>query len=118
LNFGAYEVFATAPNNNGVGSLTIDCNGAGNHSFSITLSTGHSQSYASRAMRSGGNHLNYNLYTSADRSVVWGDGTGGSQVITATKNKSATFGVFGQIPFGQDVAIGTYSDNITTTVNF
>lgn len=118
LNFGVYEVFATAPNNNGVGSFTIDCSGAGNHTFSVTLSTGHSQSYASRTMRSVGNHLDYNLYTSAGRSAVWGDGTGGSQVVTATKNRPATFSVFGQIPFGQDVEVGTYTDNITAIVNF
>jgi spore coat protein U-like protein len=69
-------------------------------------------------MRNGGNSLGYNLYTSASRNVVWGDGTGGSSTMIVNKNRNTTLSVFGQIPAGQDVAVGTYSDNITTIINF
>jgi spore coat protein U-like protein len=69
-------------------------------------------------MMSGRNHLDYNLYTSADRSAVWGDGHGGSQLMTVRKNKVTTLSVYGQIPAGQDVAIGTYTDPIVATVTF
>jgi spore coat protein U-like protein len=117
VSFGAYEVFSTFPNNNGVGSLTIDCKGAGNNTFVVTLSAGRSHNYALRTMTSRTNQLNYNLYTSAERSVVWGDGTGISQVMV-TKNKPTTLSIFGQIPAGQDVALGIYTDSITATVNF
>jgi len=118
VSFGAYDIFATLPNNNGVGSLTIDCNGSGSHNFEVSLSTGQSHSFTMRVMRSGSNRLNYNLYTSADRSVVWGDGHGSSQVVTVRKNKATTVSVFGQIPAGQDAAVGTYTDPIVATVNF
>jgi spore coat protein U-like protein len=118
VSFGAYDIFARQPNNNGVGSLTIDCKGSGNDNFEVTLSTGQSHSYTTRTMRSGGNHLDYNLYTSADRSAVWGDGHGGSQLMTVRKNKATTLHVFGQIPAGQDVAVGTYTDPIVATVTF
>lgn len=118
VSFGAYDIFSTLPNNNGVGGLTIDCKGSGNDNFEVGLSTGQSHSYAMRVMKSGGNRLNYNLYTSADRSVVWGDGHGSSQVVTVRKNKIATLSVFGQIPAGQDAAVGTYTDPIVATVNF
>ena len=63
VSFGAYDIFSTLPNNNGVGSLTIDCKGSGNDNFEVSLSTGQSHSYAMRVMRSGSNRLNYNLYT-------------------------------------------------------
>jgi spore coat protein U-like protein len=118
VRFGVYDIFSTQPNNNGVGSLTIDCKGSGNDNFEVTLSTGQSHSYATRTMRSGGNHLDYNLYTGADRSAVWGDGHGGSQLLTVRKNKATTLSVFGQIPAGQDAAVGTYTDPIVATVTF
>jgi spore coat protein U-like protein len=117
VSFGVYDVFAASPNNNGVGSITIDCKGAGNHTFDVTLSEGRSHNYASRAMKSGINQLNYNLYTSAARNEVWGDGTGTSQVMVY-KNQPTTLSIFGQITAGQDVGVGIYADNITAIVNF
>lgn len=117
VNFGNYEVFATLPNNFGVGSMTINCQGGGGP-FRVTLSTGQSHTFTMRKMRSGPNTLDYNLYTSAGRSVVWGDGSGASGVMFVTKNTSSNFYIFGQIPALQDAAVGTYSDNITAIVNF
>ena len=117
VSFGVYDVFATQPNNNGVGSITIDCKGSGNDPFDVTLSTGQSHSYTTRTMRSGVNHLDYNLYTGADRSAVWGDGHG-NQLMTVRKNKATTLHVYGQMPAGQDVAVGTHTDAIVATVNF
>jgi spore coat protein U-like protein len=69
-------------------------------------------------MRSGANVLTYNLYTSAARTVIWGDGTGGSSTISARSNSTTILDLFGQIPAGQDVGVGTYTDSITTTVIF
>jgi spore coat protein U-like protein len=116
VSFGAYDVFSPLANNNGVGSLSIKCTGGANSV--ITLSTGQSNNYASRVMRSGGNLLNYNLYTSTAHGQVWGDGSGGSSVAATVNNGTSTLNVFGQIPAGQDAAVGIYTDNITVTVNF
>lgn len=118
VSFGSYNVFASFANHGGVGKLTISCQGGGNSNFEVTLSTGQSNSFVSRMMMNGANVLHYNLYTSTARSVIWGDGTGGSSVMTVPKNKTTTLSVFGQIPAGQDAAIGTYTDNIITTVTF
>lgn len=118
VSFGAYDVFAAVPNNNGVGGLTIRCIGGGGPSFAVTLSTGQSNSYAARVMKSGANQLTYNLYTNSARTVIWGDGTGGSSMMTAAANSTTTLSVFGQIPAGQDVPVGTYTDSITATVTF
>lgn len=117
VNFGTYNVFATLPNNNGIGSLRISCSGGGGP-FKVTLSTGQGNSYVSRVMKSGANPLNYNLYTSAARNVVWGDGNGVTGVMTAARNATTTLSVFGQISAGQDAAVGTYTDSITAIVNF
>lgn len=118
VSFGAYDVFATVPNNNGVGSLTIRCARGGGPAFAVTLSTGQSNNYASRVMKSGVNQLNYNLYTSSARTTVWGDGTGGSSAFATNADATAILSVFGQIPAGQDAAVGTYTDSIVATVTF
>lgn len=118
VGFGAYDVFSGTPNNNGVGSLRIRCQGGGSETFIVRLSDGQSHSYFPRVMRSGANTLTYNLYTSAARNVVWGDGTGGSSTMAVNRNSTTTLSVYGQIPAGQDVAVGIYSDNITATVDF
>lgn len=118
VSFGAYDVFSMLPNNNGVGSLSVDCSGAGNHVFEVSLSRGQSHSYSPRVLRSGNAGLNYNLYTGAERSVVWGDGSGVTEKLTFNKNKPVLLPIYGQIPAGQDVPVGAYSDQITATVNF
>jgi len=118
VSFGTYNVFSALSNNSGVGSITILCGSGGGPNFVVTLSTGQSNSFVSRVMKSGGNSLNYNLYTSAARTVVWGDGTGSSNVMTAAKSITTTLSVFGEIPAGQDASVGTYTDNITAIVNF
>ena len=118
VGFGAYDVFSGTPNNNGVGSLKIGCQGGGSRTFIVRLSTGQSHSYSPRVMRSGANALTYNLYTSAARNIVWGDGTGGSSTMAVNRNSTTTLSLFGQIPAGQDVAVGIYSDSITATVDF
>lgn len=118
VSFGAYDVFAATPNNNGVGRLSIHCQGGGGPTFVVSLSTGQSNSYASRVMKSGGNLLNYNLYTSAGRTVVWGNGTGGSGTRSINPNTDVTLSVFGQIPAAQDAQVGVYTDSIVATVNF
>src|SRR5487761_2423724 len=108
VSFGPYNVFSSLPNNNGVGNLTISCHG-GNSALIVELSSGQSNTFVSRTMRSGRNLLVYNLYTSAARNVVWGDGTGGSSTLGINKNRTTTLSVFGQIPAGQDAAVGTYA---------
>jgi spore coat protein U-like protein len=117
VDFGTYDVFSPLANNNGIASVAIHCQGGGT-TILVTLSSGQSNSFVSRQMKSGGNLLNYNLYTTAARNIVWGDGTGGSSTMSVNRNSTTTLNVYGQIPAGQDVAVGTYSDSITTIINF
>lgn len=117
--FGSYDVFETTDNVNGVGTLTIG--GVGKaclNSYPVTLGTGQSGNYAARVMKdvSGANSLYYNLYTNPARTIIWGDGNGGSSSVTAVQN--VPLSVFGRISAGQDAAIGFYSDFITATVTY
>jgi spore coat protein U-like protein len=96
----------------------------------VSLSAGASGTYVSRQMVNGANRLNYNLYTTAARSVVWGDGSG----VTVTRNaltvqgngrflnpnSTRTFSLpaYGRIPAGQSVPRGPYADTITVTITY
>jgi spore coat protein U-like protein len=69
-------------------------------------------------MRSGTATLQYNLFTNAGRTLVWGDGTGGTSVRTVGASRGQALPVFGRIPPLQDVASGSYSDTLVATFNF
>ena len=130
LAFGGYDVFAVAATN-GTGTLSITCSlippaNDGTVKYTISMSTGSSNSFVQRQMISGADALGYNLYTSNAYSVVWGDGTGstltvaGTMSLNKTSNPSQTNmqAVYGQIPALQDAAVGSYLDRVTVTVTF
>lgn len=131
--FGAYDPRTGAPLN-ALGSMTVVCQG-NEIPVTITLTTGSSNTYANRTMRNGAEVMSYNLYLDAARTIVFGNGTGGSQSSTCITGR-ATSGIgctgsnpgglgrqfvrpiHGQIPGSQDVGGGTYSDTIFYTVTF
>jgi spore coat protein U-like protein len=79
---------------------------------------------AQRLLANGTNTLQYNLYTSATYSAIWGDGSGNSQILTGTGSGTATpaaLTVYGLLPdntFNQTAAAGNYSDTILVVVTF
>jgi spore coat protein U-like protein len=96
----------------------------------LTLSTGSSNAFNTRQMVKGSDRLEYNLYTSAARTIVWGDGTAGTGTVAAltiqsngrflNHNSSRNFAIpaYGRIPGSQDAVPGVYSDTITVTMSF
>jgi spore coat protein U-like protein len=115
--FGAYNVYSVTANDGGIGTLRVRCTGGSRGT--VTLSTGQSGSYAARVMNSGTNLLGYNLYISAARTSIWGDGlTGGTASMPVARNATTRFSIYGRIPAGQDAAAGNYLDGIVATVTF
>jgi spore coat protein U-like protein len=118
VSFGAYDRLTTT-DLTALGSITVTCTAAGQ--ITIYLSSGGSGGFFPRRMTAAGNTtLNYNLFMDQPGSRIWGDGTGGSQTLTATSAAgAASFQVFGRIPAQQSQAkVGSYSDTIMVTVNF
>ena len=69
-----------------------------------------------RVMVNAGTNLNYDIYTAADYSKVWG--TTNTVAVNGT-GASATVNMYGRIPAGQTGLIaGTYTQTIQATVNF
>jgi len=88
----------------------------------IALSGGNAGTFNPRQMKavSGTDSLNYYLFTSAARTVIWGDGTGGSSMVTNTVSKSAPWNasIFGSLPQRQNVRTGSYGDAVVVTVTW
>jgi spore coat protein U-like protein len=103
------------------GSIDVRCQGTAG-SFLATLSTGSSGSFAERHMLSGTSVMLYNFYINPARTVVWGDGTGGSLPIMRNKPRPGrqdfALPVYGRIPPSQSVGSGTYTDDIIVTIVF
>jgi len=131
LNFGSYD---TVNPLTGSTVITVSCTRSGGPAetvpYSIALTSGPG-SYAARQMNmiAGPDVMLYNLYTTAARTQVWGDGTAGTGVVTGTLNlpgppgnppRTATQTVFGFIPGNQNLRAGNYQtlSAITVTLTF
>jgi spore coat protein U-like protein len=111
--FGNYGTLSNT-SLDGTGVVTVTC--VLTDSYTIMLSSGDG-SLLQREMQSGTNVLYYNLYTDAARSMIWGDGTSGTSIVSGS-GTLATYSVYGLIPGGQNVPAGVYSDSLVVTLNF
>ena len=120
VNFASYDVFSPAPNDS-TGSVTVICDILSIPKVTVQIGPSPSSGgFNPRKMKdpSSGDMLNYNLFTDATRSTVWGDGTQGTTTITKAvpQNKPWVTTVYGRIPAGQNVSAGSYSDTLTVTI--
>ena len=117
LAFGSYSPF-DAGHADSTATITVDCETA----YTLKLSEGFSGSFSPREMAGDGDpadRLDYNIYTDASFSVVWGDDSGASQSVAgAGSSQPVDHTAHGRIPAGQNARVGTYSDVITVTVEF
>ena len=125
VNFGVYNPLSGLPTD-ATGTVTVSCQVVivGLFvSWTIGLSSGSSGSYVNRQLHSGADALNYNIYTTAAHTVVWGDGTGGTGVVSDNPflivgPDSVNYTAYGRLFAGQDRAAGSYSDTIIVTVTY
>jgi spore coat protein U-like protein len=120
VNFGSYDVYVPSARDS-TGSLTYNC--LLPLSVQVTLTKGSSATFSPRTLKKAAEALQYNLYRDASRSLVWGDGTGGTSIYSATVtifqlNTNITVTVYGRIPAQQDISAGAYNDTVTATINF
>lgn len=111
--FGTYDVFS-GQSVESTGNVAVTCDVS--TLYSISLSPGNG-SFASRGMTNGTHQLNYNLFTDATRTTIWGDGSSGTAVVSAS-GISGNHTVYGRIPASQNAHVGSYSDSIIVTVNY
>jgi spore coat protein U-like protein len=64
---------------------------------------------------------NYNLFKDAANTIIWGDGTSGTQFLTFTPTAGNTIlagSIYGTMPSGLDVRPGNYTDTIQATLDW
>lgn len=122
LAFGNYTPGAGALT--GSSNISVKC--SKNTPYTVSLNAGSTTggTLAQRLMGSGANTLQYNLYTTAAATTVFGDGTASTGTIPGTGAGVATANtvtVFGQLPdsaANQAAVPGNYSDTILVTVTY
>jgi spore coat protein U-like protein len=120
VNFGAYDPVAANSTNplNGTGTLTVACTKG--TVAKIGLNAGANAQGALRRMtQSPTAYLNYEIYSDAAHTIVWGNtATDGLDVPAAPNKNPRNFSAYGRVASAQDATVGSYTDTVVATVNF
>lgn len=125
IAFGQYDPQSSSTIDN-AGSITVTCQATISLLilYNVQLSTGVSGAYSQRKMLNGTAPMNYQIYTNAARTTVWGDGTSSTQYITdgyllqVIGPVSKSYNVYGRIPGSQNVKAGAYTDTVTILITY
>lgn len=121
LAFGAVNPLSTQTD----GSTTVTVNCTKNSPYTVGLDAGTvtGTTIATRKMANGADILNYNLYTDAARSTIWGNSATAPTWVSGTgagMQTAQVLTVYGRVASGQsNLAVGTYTEpTITVTVTY
>ena len=121
LAFGAVNPASTQTD----GATTITVNCTKNTAYTVGLNAGVTTgaTIAQRLMANGTDTMQYNLYTDAARSIVWGNSATAPTWVSGTGaglGTAQTLNVYGRVAAGQtNLAQGSYSEpTITVTVTY
>jgi spore coat protein U-like protein len=129
LNFGAYDPLLSLPDDS-AGAITVTCNyippGATTVNYTVALSNGlNATSASTRNMAAGTERLGYNVFSDPARTATWGNGTGGSVLVSGSttvgpgvgnSTRKITHSVYGRLPALQDAVPGSYLDTLLLTL--
>ncbi len=125
LAFGTYGAGASW-HVDSQGAISFTCTGVAGEvvMYTISLSTGNGGTgFNPRGLKSGANVAQYNVYTDAARTRIWGDGSSGS--FTESGSISITAGpaprslpVYGRVFGAQSPPPGAYGDSLMITLSF
>lgn len=119
LGFGAYDASAGSANN-ATATVTVTCTPSSAYAIAMNAGTTSGGTEAVHLMSDGAAHtLTYNLYSDSNHTTKWGDGTLSTATVSGTADGTRQpYTVFGQVPAGQFVPSGAYSDTVTATVTY
>lgn len=117
IGFGTYHAGSPFPVDS-TGEIDVSCTGS--QLVQISLGPGISGHRMPRQMTTQGTSLDYNLYLDAARTMIWGDGTEGTQTFTGfvTAGQILRLPIFGRVFALQSVPRGVYIDRIIAFVVF
>lgn len=116
LNFGAYNPAAGALD--GTSTITAACTAETPYQIGLSAGNG-TPATTTRAMTDGaGNQLDYELYSDATRTAIWGATAGTTVAESALTGGALHYAVYGRIPASQYVPAANYVDTVTVTVTY
>lgn len=116
LNFGTQGVLAA--NVDQSSTIQVTCTNTTPYTIGLDAGTGSGATVAARKMSSGGNTVNYALYSDAAHTTNWGNTPSGDTVAGTGTGAAQSFTVYGRVPPQGAPAPGNYSDTITVTVMY
>ena len=119
LDFGAYASNQNTPVQ-GQTAIQLLCGAGTSAEVSLDAGSGPGGNTDRRRMEQDGgrDRLDYGLYQDPGRTVHWGDRSGVDTLEVQTTGTPQAVPIYGQMPGGQRVRDGIYSDMITVTVHF
>jgi spore coat protein U-like protein len=107
INFGTYDT-TSATDTDAAGGITLQCTKDTPYHTYISLTPD---------MTDGTDSLSYDLYSDAGRTSTFPTDNSGAAT-NAPDNAAHTTNVYGRIPAGQDVGVGSYTQTLTATVEY
>lgn len=110
----------SAANVDAVGNVTVNCTKGSDYNVSLDVGSGTSATLAKRRMGAGNNQwLAYSIYTAANRTSVWGDGSAGTSVVSGTgTGRRQSIYAYGRIFGGQIATAANYADIVNVTIQY
>jgi spore coat protein U-like protein len=101
-----------------IGSSTISVTCSLGTVYTVSLNDGVNAAGGVRRMASGANRLGYQLYRDAAHLLIFGTLANLLNASGVGTGLVTPFTVFGKVPKAQNVATGSYSDQITVTIDY
>lgn len=115
VSFSTYASNQTNPDY-GTGSVTINCAASLPYSIAIDGGSNPGAYPERRMMMTGPFYISYYLYRDAAHTLTWG--VPNDDLTGVGSGSDQAYTVYGKIPGGQNVTLGSYSDSLTVTVSF
>ena len=117
LDFGTHTAQAGSPLQ-GTTLLRATCTPDSSYNIRLNDGTSPGATVNQRRMASGAQVLNYQLYSDAQRSTIWGNTTGTDTVNGVGTGLSQDHTVFGAVPAAQVIPAGGYADTTTVRIYY
>lgn len=117
LDFGTYTSKAGSPLL-GTTTLKATCTPGSSYNLGLNEGTSPGATVNQRKMVSGTQALNYQLYSDAARTTIWGNTTGTDTVTGVGTGLAQDHTVFGSVPAAQVIPAGDYIDTITVRIYY
>ena len=116
LNFGTQGMLVA--NVDQTSTIQVVCTNTTPFTIGLDAGTASGATVATRKLTSGGNTVNYALYSDAAHTTIWGNTVSTDTVAGTGAGSAQNFTVYGRVPPQAAPAPGNYSDTITVTVMY